>query len=67
MSKREREPAVLFTDEEWAELVDAVDSHAAKLETLTRESSVGWEVVRRRKALLAGFEKLIETRRKERR
>lgn len=61
-AKRERAPAVLFTDEEWGELTDAVESHLVKLEALD-----GWEPVTRRKALNNAFEKLAETRRKERR
>jgi hypothetical protein len=58
----EREPAVLFTDEEWAELVDAIDSHIEKLEALPN-----WEGIGRRRALNNAFEKLAVTRRKERR
>lgn len=58
----EREPAVLFTDEEWGELTDAVESHIAMLEALPN-----WEGIARRRALNNAFEKLAETRRKERR
>ncbi len=58
----EREPAVLFTDEEWGELTDAVESHLATLEALPN-----WEGIARRRSLNNAFEKLAETRRKERR
>lgn len=57
-TKPEPRLAVLFTDEEWGELTDAVDSHIAKLEALDN-----WEAVARRRAITAAFERLAESRR----
>lgn len=54
------EPAVKFTDEEWGEMTDAVDAHAERLDQVD-----GWDALRRRKALLAAFDRLAATRRRQ--